>query len=717
MGRFFFLLALGCAAPAAAQPVAIVGGEVHTGTGVAVPAATVLIVDGKITAVGAGLEVPEGAEVISAEGMVVTPGFLDAHTFLGARPVGSREAIAPEVRAADRFAENLAPEWLRSGVTSVYLAPDPRLLIGGTGAVVKLAGPAETAILAEEVAVAASFGESAVGDAPPGAEAPSGRTTRQGMIYDLRNTLVRAGEDAIGGEAGRALGRLLARELPLRMLANKPDDIETALRVAGEFDLRLVLDRAAGAPAVADRLAAAGVPVVVGPSILAIGDGGPMELAGHTPATAAILHAAGVRIALSTFDSRGRSVAMEAIIAWAHGLPREAALTAVTADAALILGGERPDRAPGPRPRRRCRYLGCPPHRHLRPDRGRPRGWRGRLPALAGSGRTMSRRFLMAGAVLAASFPGPLPGAAEHPDPKVQAGITLLDEWIRARMEYSGLPGLVIGITHDQEVVWTKAYGHASLDPEVPMTADSIFRIASHSKLFTAIAVMRLRDAGALRLDDPITDHLPWFDIENRHPEARPVTVRHLLTHTGGLPRESTHPAWTDFEFPEAEAVRDTVSDQETTLRHRDEVEVLEPRVHPSPANGRGSRWRAFLRRARDRRHPRTAGHGFHQRGSRPRRPDGPARHRLRAPDARRQPGELPLRGRARLRSGDRRFFLGPRHAAVPAVADARPRPPRRRGARHEHPARNCSASTGSRPPGTAAGASASRCATPRIAI
>ena len=155
--------------------------------------------------------------------------------------------------------------------------------------------------------------------------------------------------------------------------------------------------------------------------------------------------------------------------------------------------------------------------------------------------------------------------AQESPDSPVQAGITLLDTWIRTQMEFGGLPGLVIGIVHDQEPVWVKAYGHASLDPPVPMSADSIFRIASHSKLFTAITVMRARDAGKLRLDDPVTEHLPWFDIRNRHPEARPVTVRHLLTHTAGLPRESIHPAWTDFEFPEVEALRETVSDQETT--------------------------------------------------------------------------------------------------------------------------------------------------------
>ena len=99
-----------------------------------------------------------------------------------------------------------------------------------------------------------------------------------------------------------------------------------------------MLDQAAGAAAVAERLAEADLPVVVGPAILGIGDGGPMELSGHSPATAAALHRAGVRIALSTFGSRGRSVAMEAVVAWAHGLPREAALAAVTADAAAILG-------------------------------------------------------------------------------------------------------------------------------------------------------------------------------------------------------------------------------------------------------------------------------------------------------------------------------------------------------------------------------------------
>lgn len=331
-----------------APAIAVVGGEVHRGDGEVIPGATVLIENGKIAAVGSGLDLPDGAEVIEADGRVVTPGLIDSLTLLGAEPSGAAAAVSvtggpaaamtPAARAADRFAEDLAPLWLREGVTTVYLSPDPRRLIGGMGAVVKLAGPRETAVVQEEAAVAASFGESAVGDRPPGREQPAGRTTRQGMIYDLRQTLIRAQEDAVGGAAGRTLGRLLAGETPLRMLLNTPDDLETALRVAQEFDLRLVLDQAAGAAAVADRLAAADIPVVVGPAILGIGDGGPMELRSHSPATAGALHRAGVRIALSTFAGRGRSVAMEAVVAWAHGLPREAALSSVTAGAAEILG-------------------------------------------------------------------------------------------------------------------------------------------------------------------------------------------------------------------------------------------------------------------------------------------------------------------------------------------------------------------------------------------
>ena len=339
------LLAL-AAAPAPAQTLAIVGGAVHTGDGQVHPGGTVVIEDGRITAVGVGAAAPGNAAIIDAAGMVVTPGLIDSLTLVGpgGAPTHMHGEVEPDIqptaRARERFHEGMAPGWLRDGVTAVYMAPDPSRLIGGIGAVVKLAGGAETAVVAETASLAASFGESVVGDQPPGPEAPTQQTTRQGMIYRLRQTLVRAQEDAFTGETARVFGELLSGELPFRMLANNPDDIGTALRLAGEFELRLVVDQGAGAAMVAARLAEAGVPVVVGPAILGIGDGGPMELYAHTPATPARLHEAGVRLALSTFSQGGRSVTMEAGIAWAHGLPREAALLAVTGHAAAILGVE-----------------------------------------------------------------------------------------------------------------------------------------------------------------------------------------------------------------------------------------------------------------------------------------------------------------------------------------------------------------------------------------
>ena len=166
-------------------------------------------------------------------------------------------------------------------------------------------------------------------------------------------------------------------------------------------------------------------------------------------------------------------------------------------------------------------------------------------------------------AVLSCLWTAPAAGQDLADHPAVASQIKLMDAWIDAQMKEIDLPGLVIGVVHDQEVVWSKAYGHADVERGTPMELDSIFRIASHSKLFTSIAILQLREAGKLRLDDPITDHLPWFDMQNPYPEAEPIRISNLLTHSAGLPRESDHPSWTEFEFPTSEDLRETVSQQQ----------------------------------------------------------------------------------------------------------------------------------------------------------
>ena len=78
-------------------------------------------------------------------------------------------------------------------------------------------------------------------------------------------------------------------------------------------------------------------------------------------------------------------------------------------------------------------------------------------------------------------------------------------------MAYHHQPGISIGIIHDQDLVWAKGFGHRDVEHRLPATTGTIYRIASITKTFTAMAVMQLRDAGQLQLDDPVAKHLPWF--------------------------------------------------------------------------------------------------------------------------------------------------------------------------------------------------------------
>ncbi|MGH9322223.1 MAG: hypothetical protein ACRD3V_20360, partial [Vicinamibacteria bacterium] len=333
MKRFVLVLAL-IPSYALAQPqsVAIVGAAILTGTGDTIENGVLVFKDGKIVSVGAADGAPPAeASIIEGEGLYLTPGLIDAHSQYGIQGSSWDPAnlAVPGRDVLEPFKPEEKPLWLRSGVTTTFISPGGQNLLGGYGAVVKLTG----ALVRERAALVASFGETAL-DA---FEAP---TTRQGMIAILRQTFIRGREDALVDEGGKAIGLALSKEIPLHVIANTPDDILTALRFSREFDLRLVLVSAMGGHQVASQIAAASVPVIVGPSIIGIGDGGPFEGFPHTPANAARLAEAGVSIALSTFARRGRSVALEGVMAKAHGLPPESALRAVTSDAAAILGVE-----------------------------------------------------------------------------------------------------------------------------------------------------------------------------------------------------------------------------------------------------------------------------------------------------------------------------------------------------------------------------------------
>lgn len=133
-------------------------------------------------------------------------------------------------------------------------------------------------------------------------------------------------------------------------------------------------------------------------------------------------------------------------------------------------------------------------------------------------------------------------------------------------MAYSGQPGISVGVGYDQELIWAHGFGVMNLESGTPTTPDTIYRCASITKLFTATSIMQLRDAGKLQLDDPITKHLPWFSVQSEYDDAPAITIRHLITHTSGLPREAAFPYWIDTNFPTIDQVRDALPGQSTVL-------------------------------------------------------------------------------------------------------------------------------------------------------
>ena len=150
---------------------------------------------------------------------------------------------------------------------------------------------------------------------------------------------------------------------------------------------------------------------------------------------------------------------------------------------------------------------------------------------------------------------------SDHPE--VAGNIKVLEAWIQSQMAYRGLPAMSVGVVYDQELIWAKGFGFADVEKKIPATPATIYRMASVTKTFTATAIMQLRDAGRLNLDDPVVKHLPWFKIKSPFGDAPAITIRHLLTHTSGLPREAAYPYFTDNKFPTLDQIKETLPNQE----------------------------------------------------------------------------------------------------------------------------------------------------------
>jgi D-alanyl-D-alanine carboxypeptidase len=150
-------------------------------------------------------------------------------------------------------------------------------------------------------------------------------------------------------------------------------------------------------------------------------------------------------------------------------------------------------------------------------------------------------------------------------DPDVLGAERLFSAWMDGQIAYRGLPGIAVGVVSNQELVWSKGFGFADIKGKVPITAATKFRMASNSKLFTAIAIMQLREEGKLGLDDPVVKYLPWFKAKPAGDDDGPITIEQLLSHSSGLQREAGD-HWSSFEFPTAEELQRLYADRQAAF-------------------------------------------------------------------------------------------------------------------------------------------------------
>ena len=120
-------------------------------------------------------------------------------------------------------------------------------------------------------------------------------------------------------------------------------------------------------------------------------------------------------------------------------------------------------------------------------------------------------------------------------DDWLKAALDYTPQWLEYQMRESEQPGCVIAIVHKGKVVLERAFGYADIVTRAPLTPRHRFRVASHSKSFTAAGIMKLREAGRLGLDDTVGQH-----VEGLHPEIAAATIAQLLSHSAGIVRDGT---------------------------------------------------------------------------------------------------------------------------------------------------------------------------------
>lgn len=343
--------------------ILIKNGKLYTMADKVYEKGSILVENGRIVAIGENLDVPEDAEVIDAEGMMVIPGIIDAHCHLGMweDSIGFEGAdgnedvdpVTPQLRAIDSInpMDRTFEEAREGGITTVCTGPGSANVIGGTFATIKTYGNRiDDMIVKEPAAMKIAFGEN---PKRVYAEKKQSPTTRMATAAILREQLFKARAYNEKLERAKldpdkkpefdmkmeALVRVIKREIPLKAHAHRADDIFTALRIAKEFDVDITLDHCTEGHLIADELAREGKYVINGPHLT---ERSKYELKNKTFKTPAALWKAGIKFSITTDHPviPIQYLPICAGLAVRDGLDEMEALKAITINAAEILGIE-----------------------------------------------------------------------------------------------------------------------------------------------------------------------------------------------------------------------------------------------------------------------------------------------------------------------------------------------------------------------------------------
>lgn len=323
-----------------------------TGSKGAIDKGTVLINGGVVESIGKNVRLPRDTEIWNAQGRVLIPGMIDAHTHLGLCQdgVGANQSdedevsdpVVPHIRALDAInPEDIAfRDALTAGVTTVGVMPGSFNVVCGQPAAVKVVGrTVEEMLVREPVGMKVAFGERPKNVYGGLKKSPM---TRMGIAAILRESLVKAQNYAASQKQPRdlrqeALVPVIAKKIPLRAHAHRADDIITALRIAKEFNLRLVIEHGTEAYKVTSELSSARVPVIHGPWLKVRGN---FEQSGRIPEAPRMLLESGVFTAFSTDHPviPIQNLRLQAMTAVEQGVSPEAALEATTLHPARIMG-------------------------------------------------------------------------------------------------------------------------------------------------------------------------------------------------------------------------------------------------------------------------------------------------------------------------------------------------------------------------------------------